>query len=113
MAEPWFDPNSYAWIPGAVYGAAVGLLGAVVGVLAQRGRARAFVINSWIAAWLTGLALLALGLIALTRGQPWPIWYGFLLPGVIGVAVIGGNYFVIAKRYREIEERRLSARDLG
>jgi peptidoglycan/LPS O-acetylase OafA/YrhL len=113
MTQPWFDPDLYAWIPGTVYGVAVGLLGVVVGVLAQRGRARGFVINAWIAAWLVGLALLAVGVAALLQGQPWGIWYGFLLPGVIGAAVVGGNYFTIAKRYREIEQRRLAARDLG
>jgi hypothetical protein len=113
MTEAWFDPNRYAWIPGTVYGVAVGLLGALAGVLAHRGRARGFVLNTWIAAWLAGLALLAIGVAALVQGQPWGIWYGFLLPGGIGIAVVGGNYFVIVKHYREIERRRLAARDLG
>jgi hypothetical protein len=113
MSEPWFDPNQYAWIPGTAYGIAVGLLGAIAGVLAYRGHARTFVVNAWIAAWLAAVALLGVGIAALAQGQPWGIWYGFLLPGVIGAAVVGGNYFVIVKRYREIEERRLAARDLG
>jgi hypothetical protein len=113
MTEPWFNPNLYAWIPGTVYGVAVGLLGAIAGVLAYRGRARRPVINAWIAAWLAGVALLGVGLAALIGGQPWGIWYGFLLPGAIGAGVVGGNYFVLLKRYREIEERRLTARDLG
>lgn len=113
MTEAWFDPNRYAWIPGTAYGVAVGLLGAVVGVLAHRGRARGFVVNAWRAAWLTGVALAAIGIAALAEEQPWGIWYGFLLPGGIGITVVGGNYFVILKRYREIEERRLAARDLG
>jgi hypothetical protein len=113
MTEPWFDPNRYAWIPGTVYGVAVGVLGAVAGVLAHRGRARQFVVNAWIAAWTVGLALAAAGIAALVNGQPWGVWFGFLLPGVIGVAVVGGNYFVIVKRYRDIERRRFAARDLG
>jgi len=112
MSEPWFDPNQYAWIPGTVYGVAVGVLGAIVGVLAQRGRAREFVVKAWLAAWLVGVALAAVGIVALLNGQPWGIWYGFLLPGGIGAAVVGGNYFVIAKRYRDIEQRRFAARDL-
>jgi hypothetical protein len=28
------------------------------------------------------------------------------------MAVMGGNYFVIVKRYRDIERRRVAARDL-
>jgi hypothetical protein len=112
MTQPWFDAVHYAWIPGTVYGGVTGLLGAVVGWLASRGRARHFVITTWWVLWYTALAYIAIGLFALSKGQPWGIWYGFLLPGGIGFCVVGGNFFTIAKRYRELEERRLAARDL-
>ena len=38
MNEPWFDPNSYAWIPGTLLGTLSGLWGALVGTLAPRGK---------------------------------------------------------------------------
>jgi hypothetical protein len=111
MMEPWFDAN-HAWIPGTVYGTATGVMGAVVGCLAWRGRARRFVIGAWIALWAAALVLLGIGLTALVVGQPWGIWYGFVLPGGIGVAVVGANFATILTRYRETEQRRLAAQDL-
>ncbi len=112
MTQPWFDAVHYSWIPGTVYGVVTGLLGGVVGWLASRGRARRFVITTWRVLWCTALVFVAVGLCALLKGQPFGIWYGFLLPGGIGVSVVGGNFFTIAKRYREMEQRRLAARDL-
>ena len=112
MIQPWFDPNQYAWIPGTVYGCVAGILGGLVGWLVPRGKARRFILSAWIALWATGLALLAVGIAALLAGQPWGVWYGILLPGAIGALVVGGNLLVILKRYREVEQRRLSATDL-
>ena len=112
MTQAWFDPNVYAWIPGTIYGTATGVLGAVVGWLAWHGRARSFVLTTWKALWAVALALLAVGLYALVKGQPWGIWYGFLLPGVIGATAVGANFFTILKRYRDAEQRRFAARDL-
>jgi peptidoglycan/LPS O-acetylase OafA/YrhL len=112
MTEQWFDPNLYAWIPGTAYGLAAGLMGGLVAWLVPRGRARNFILRAWFALWAAAVALLIVGLAALANGQPWGIWYGLLLPGVIGVLVVGGNSFVIRKRYREVEERRLASKDL-
>jgi len=112
MTQPWFDAELYAWIPGTLYGVAAGALGAAAGWLAWHGRARGFVLTAWKALWLAALVLLAVGVIALVQGQPWGIWYGFLLPGVIGACVVGANFFTILRRYREMEQRRLAARDL-
>jgi hypothetical protein len=46
------------------------------------------------------------------NGQPWGVWYGLLLPGAIGTLVLGANSLVILKTYRQVEERRLAAKDL-
>ncbi len=113
MIEPWFDPNHYAWLPGTAYGVAAGVMGSLVGWLAPRGRARTFILRAWFALWASAVALLIAGIAALAEGQPWGVWYGLLLPGVIGTLVVGANSLVILKRYREVEERRLAARDLS
>ncbi len=112
MTEPWFNPNLYAWIPGTVYGITAGLMGGLVGWLAPRGRARNFILRAWFALWAIAVALLVAGLVALASGQPWGVWYGLLLPGAIGTLVVGANSLVILKRYREVEERRVAAKDL-
>jgi len=62
--------------------------------------------------WAVAVALLIVGIVALADGQPWGVWYGLLLPGAIGTLVVGANSVVILKRYREVEERRLAAKDL-
>ena len=111
MTEPWFDPNHYAWIPGTLYGVAAGVMGALVGWLAPKGRARSFILRGWFSLWAAGVALLVIGLVAMANGQPWGVWYGLLLPGAIGTLVVGANSLVILKRYREAEERRVAAKD--
>ena len=112
MTQPWFDPNQYAWIPGTAYGVAAGLMGGLVGWLVPRGIARGFILRAWFTLWLVAIALLIVGTIALINKQPWGVWYGLLLPGAIGTLVVGGNSLVILKRYREVEERRVAAKDL-
>ena len=112
MAGQWFDPSLYAWIPGTVYACVCGLMGALVGVLASRGRARNFVIRAWYTLLALGVVFLAVGLAALVNGQPWGVWYALLLPGVIGTIVVGANTFTVRKAYRLAEERRLAAKDL-
>lgn len=112
MIQPWFDPNQYAWIPGTAYGVIAGLMGAMVGWLVPRGRARGFILRAWFAVWAAAVVLLVVGIAARVNGQPWGVWYSLLLPGAIGTLVVGSNTLVILKRYREIEERRLAAKDL-
>jgi len=110
--QPWFDQNQYAWIPGTAYGVAAVLMAGLVVWLVPRGRARAFIVRAWFALWAVAVLLVTAGMLALIRGQPWGIWFGFLLPGAVGTLVVGANSLVILKRYREVEERRLSAKDL-
>jgi len=112
MIEPWFDPIRYAWIPGTAYGVAAGLMGGLVAWLVPRGRARSVILRAWFTVWAVAVALLILGIVALAGGQPWGVWYGLLLPGAIGTLVVGANSLVILKRYREVEERRVAAKDL-
>ena len=112
MAHPWFDANLYGWIPGTVYGCMAGLMGGVVGWLAPQGRSRTLVVRAWLALWALAVALLGVGIVALASGQEWAVWYSLLLPGAIGTVVVGANTPVLLKRYRDVEQRRLAARDL-
>jgi hypothetical protein len=112
MTQPWFDPNSYAWIPGTAYGVIAGILGGLVGWLLPRGRATRFLLRAWFVLWAAAVGLLVIGFVALLNGQPWGVWYGLLLPGAIGTLVVGANSFVILKTRRQVEQRRLAAKDL-
>ena len=112
MLQLWFDPNLYGWIPGALYGCAAAVMAGFVVWLAPAGRARRAIVGGWVALWAAAVLLLAAGLLALAGGQPWGVWYSLLLPGVIGGLVVGATFFVILKKYREVERRRLAAKDL-
>lgn len=113
MNAPWFDPNLYAWIPGTVFGVSAGLWGTSVGLLARRGRARGLVLG---AAWLLvacSAALLVIALVAWRTGQPYGVWYGLGLPGLIGLIVLGSNIPTARRAYRDAEQRQMEARDLS
>jgi hypothetical protein len=45
-------------------------------------------------------------------GQPYGVWYGLLLPGVIGLIVLGSLSPVAVTAYRQAELRKIQARDL-
>ena len=107
MIEPWFDANQWAWLPGTVLGVSIGLWGSLAGVLAPQGKARSLVLSlGW---WLFGvsLVLVAAGLTALVSGQPYGIWYGLGLGGLIGMGVLGPILPVVRKRFREAEQREV------
>jgi hypothetical protein len=113
MSQPWFDANLWAWIPGTVYGCLGGLWGALGGTLAPQGKARALVLGLGWLLLLTAAGLLAAAVVALVDGQPYGVWYGLGLPGVLGVAVLGPLFPLARLRYRQAEERRMQAEDLG
>lgn len=116
MAEPWFDPQTFgAWfgaIAGGGLGALCGTLGAAAGVFAPRGVAKRFVLGAWYVMLAIGLLLLLAGAYAIVGGQPWVIWYGPVLSGVIVLIVMGGLLPVIRMRYREAEHRKIDAHGL-
>ena len=112
MVEPWFDPNNYAWIPGTAYGIAAAWMGAVVGFNVPKGKKRGFILKAWFTLWAIAVVLMIAGVVAVAAGQPWGVWFAFLLPGVIGTLVVGANSVVIIRSYRVVEQRRLAAKDL-
>ncbi len=113
MTEPWFDANQWAWVPGTLLGVLGGLWGSLTGVLASQGKAQALVVGmGWLLLGVS-LVLLATGLTALISGQPYGVWYGLGLPGLVGTVVIAPLFPVVNKRYREAEERRLNEGQLS
>ncbi|MSR60628.1 MAG: hypothetical protein EXS05_23815 [Planctomycetaceae bacterium] len=112
MTEPWFDPNVYSWIPGTVLGCLAGVWGTLVGLLARKGRAKTLLVTiAFVLLGASALLLLA-GIVALATGQPYAVWYGLGLAGLIGVLVLGINTPVMLHAYRQAEQRKLTAGDL-
>jgi hypothetical protein len=112
MTEPWFNPNMYGWIFGTFLGIFGGTMGGLGGFLAPQGKARGLVVGLMIAGLVySGLCLVA-GLIALATGQPWGVWYALVLPGALGLVVIGVNFPVMLMAYRAAEMRKMKAKDL-
>ena len=112
MADPWFDPNLYSWIPGTLLGVFGGTWGALAGTCAPKGRARSLVLGTGWMILGASVVMLIVAIVALSTGQPYGIWYGLGLPGVIGPIVIGANLPNVMRVYRSAEERKLSAGDL-
>jgi MFS family permease len=113
VTEPWFDPNRYAWVFGTALGILGGTLGALAGSLAPRGKAKTLVMGLFVAGLVACALMLAASVLALLEEQPYGVWYGLGLPGALGLIVLGGLLPVVQRRYREAEQRRLTANDLG
>jgi hypothetical protein len=112
MIEPWFNPNAYAWIPGTLLGVAGGIEGTLIGSFASKGKHRTLVLSVHFVLLLVCCALLVVGIVALLTGQPYGIWYGFGLPGLLGLIIFGSFTRMIRKRYAEAELRKSMAEDL-
>jgi hypothetical protein len=112
MVNPWFDPNSFgAWfgVIGGGLGGLAGLLGATAGMLAPRGLGKRFILTVWVGLIAIGVLMLLFGGYAWAVGQPWFIWYGPLLCGLILTVVMGSLFPMIAAGYRQAEHRRIDA----
>lgn len=111
MNEPWF-PEQYAWIFGASIGVLGGLVGTLGGMMAPSGKAKMLVFGIYWFALIVSVTCLVAGLSALIAGQPYGVWYGLTLAGLIGSIVFGINYFTLVNVYREAEARKMAAQNL-
>jgi hypothetical protein len=113
MPQPWFDPNLFSWIPGTVFGVAAGGWGSLAGVLAPLGKSPRIVLGAGRVLTGAALVMLVAGAIALATGQPYGVWYGLGLPGLLGTFLLPGTLPMVRRAYRQAEERRMRAHDLG
>jgi hypothetical protein len=80
MAEPWFDPNHWAWLPGTVLGCLCGLWGSLAGTLVPRGQGRVAVYGVGFLAAALATGCVIAGLIGLMSGQPFAVWFFLVVP---------------------------------
>src|SRR5438552_11836979 len=108
----WWSAR-FGTLVGAILGSFVGVVGAIIGVLGGRGRARRLVGALLVGMIAVGGCLVLAGAAAASSSQPRYVWYPLL--------VIGGASGVIAlvilpamrRRYAADELRRIEAMDAG
>ena len=113
MNEPWI---SNPGMVGGILGSAIGVLGGVVGTLAgafvPRGKAKKLTLGVNTFAFVLSFVSLVCGIVAYLSGQPYGIWFGFGHCGLLGTSGFGGGFWVILKRARDAELRKLMSEDL-
>ena len=106
----WMDTRT-AGLVGGIGGALIGLWAALIGVLASRGKGRGFAIVSANLLIGVGAASLVTGLLAVFFGQPYAVYYPFLLIGFLLVFIIGGMRRMLPQRYAAVELKKMEAMD--
>jgi hypothetical protein len=98
-------------VAGGIAGSLLGLLGAAVGWLSARGRARSFVLGALAAALAAGVVALGAAALAVWTGQPRVVWLTLGVIGGIATLMPMAAWRGTAARYRELELRRMRAID--
>lgn len=111
MTEPWFNPN-YAWIAPTLLGATCGIFGGIAGFLIPRGKGKGLVVGLYWMFLGASVLMLLTGIAAYFAGQPYGVWYGLGLGGLVGTGVLGGNYWTFKNGYLQAERRRMQAANL-
>ncbi len=113
MNEPWI--NNIGMV-GDILSSIMGLLGVVDVTLAlvfiPKGKANKLVLGVNTLAFALAFISLILGIIAYLSGQPYSIWDGFGLSGLLGTIFFGMFFFAICSEYRKAELRKAMSEDL-
>lgn len=112
MNEPWMNPGMI----GGILGSIIGILGALIGILGggfvPRGKAIKLTLDVNTFAFVLSFISLVVGIIANLSGQPYGVWDGFGHAGILGTSLFGLGFWVILKRARDAEIRKLMSEDL-
>jgi hypothetical protein len=108
----WWGPRA-AGVAGAAVGTTLGAIGALVGVLASRGRGRGLILGLLNVEMALGAIALAAGVAAVAKSQPYEVYYPLLLCGAL---CFGLPFYVrplIKRRFEDLELRKMTAQDLA
>ncbi len=106
----WWTNRTAGWI-GAIGGASIGLLGALIGILNGMGKGKLVVITALRLLLIFGCVSLGAGIFALIQSQPYAVYYPLLLPGVLCTILSLSLYRGIIRRFEQIELRKMQAMD--
>jgi hypothetical protein len=106
----WLTPRQISLL-GGIGGGALGLLGALVGLLASRGQARSLVLGLLKGMLAFGIAALLAAMFGLWLTQPPAILYTLLLLGVLCTVLPAGLLGKVRRQYEEREFQRMRALD--
>ena len=112
MNEPWINPGILGSILGGTFGTLGGVVGTLAGGFVPRGKAKRLTLGVNTFAFVLSFISLVVGIAAYLSGQPYGIWYGFGLCGLVGTVGFGSGFWVILKRARDAELRKSMSEDL-
>ena len=112
MSEPWYDANMWGWLPGTAFGVLGGVWGSLAGIFGPRGKGKAVIWGGYFGLLICGVAMLFAAIYAAANGQPYGVWYGLMLPGVLSILVLGPLGFVAYSAMRKAEMRKMQAQEL-
>ena len=111
MNEAWFNPGWFG-----LFGGIVGILGGVIGTLGgvfvPRGKAKKLTLGINTFAVALGFILFVFGIVAFLFGQPRDVWLSAIIAGLHCAALFSFGFWVILKRAREAELRKMTAENL-
>jgi len=114
MTEWWTVQE--AGLLGAMGGAAIGIVGALIGTLAgafaRQGKLKPVVMALLALLTVTCAGALVAGVTAVVAKQPYHVWFPLLLMGVIGTSIGAAMIPVMNNVYRQAEHRRFEAEQL-
>ena len=108
----WWSPRT-AGLVGGIAGSLIGCMGAVIGLLAQKGRGRSLALTFVKGMMAVGAVSLAFGVVAVLRSQPYEVFYPLLLMGALCSFLPLLLLPVIRRRYEDLELRKMTAQDVG
>lgn len=104
---------AYGWVAGAALGMMGALFGVLAGVLGPAGKGRGLVLGLGVAILVVCVLMLVGGVAVWLSGGDWALFYPLVLAGGIGTLLFAFMLPITAARYRQAETRRLAAADMA
>jgi hypothetical protein len=106
----WWSAAGGGWL-GGLGGSLLGLMGALAGWLTHRRQGRRVVFSLLGLSTVLAIPLLIAGIVAVTLGQPYGVYYPLLLLGGLGTAIPLASWRAFRRQYETDELQRMRAMD--